>query len=318
MGYGIYDLFDLGEFDQIDSSTTKDGTRAEYEEAMQACQAVRIEVYADAVVDHKMWADKTKDELTTSYDPSNRNRALEGDQPVRALTLFQLEARGDQYSSMKRHWYHFDAVDGKDARPYFRDTWKIQGASFKVNVGLEKGNDNYLMGRGLTINHPEVRGKLKHWGRWMLDTIGVDGFRLDVIKHTSSDVFHDWIESLDEHRQQRLFVVGEDWNCNLPCLSWYVANTSGRMHLFDAPQHHNVHLASRSGGHYYMGRLLDGSLMQTMPLLAVTLMENHDTQPLREPITTNGDGWAEWRCPAGSVSVWVEEAALAEIDIAEP
>lgn len=113
-------------------------------------------------------------------------------------------------------------------------------------------------------------------------------------------------------------MVGEYWSYNLPSLSWYVANTGGGMHLIDAPLHHNLHLASRSGGHCDMGRLLDGSLMQTMPLLAVTLVENHDTQLLREPITTNGDGWAEWRCPAGSVSVWVEEAALAEMDIAEP
>jgi alpha-amylase len=36
-----------------------------------------------------------------------------------------------------------------------------------------------------------------------------------------------------------------------------------------------------------------------------------------EPITTNEDGWAEWRCGGGSVSVWVEEAALLEQDLPE-
>jgi alpha-amylase len=34
------------------------------------------------------------------------------------------------------------------------------------------------------------------------------------------------------------------------------------------------------------------------------------TSHIREPITTNGDGWVEWGCPGGSVSVWVEESAL--------
>jgi len=207
--------------------------------------------------------------------------------------------------------------------------------------------------------------------------------------------------------------------------------------------HRNFCDASRSGGHYDMARLLDGTLMQTMPVLAVTLVDNHDTQPLqalespveawfkplayavillrdqgypcifypdyygadysdtrqgqpidihmpshrflidrfllarrhwaygpqidyldhfntigwtrlgspshprslavlmsdgkagqkwmevgkphtsyrdltghiREAITTNADGWAEWRCPGGSVSVWVEEEALAELGL---
>lgn len=445
VGYGIYDLFDLGEFDQKGGIATKYGTRNEYQEAIEACHAVGIQVYADAVFNHKMWADDREDYLATPYDPSDRNRALEGEQSIRAWTSFQFEPRGDQYSSMKWHWYHFDAVDGNERRPDFRAVWKTQGASFEVNVDLEQGNYDYLMGCDLNINHPEVRGELKHWGRWMLDSVGVDGFRLDAIKHISSDFFLDWIDSLDEHVAHRLFVVGEYWSYNLPSLSWYVANTGGRMHLFDAPLHHNFHVASRSGGNFDMRRLLDGSLMQTMPLLAVTLVENHDTQPLqslesvvepwfkplayafillrdqgypcifhadyygahykgqkggqgpefeiwmpshrflidrfllarthcsygpqydyldhfntigwtrlgspghpramavlmsdgpagskwmevgkrhtvfrdltghiREPITTNGDGWAEWRCPGGSLSVWIEEAALVEMAI---
>ena len=39
------------------------------------------------------------------------------------------------------------------------------------------------------------------------------------------------------------------------------------------------------------------------------------TGHIRQPISTNADGWAEWRCPAGSVSVWVEEQALTELGI---
>lgn len=39
------------------------------------------------------------------------------------------------------------------------------------------------------------------------------------------------------------------------------------------------------------------------------------TGHLPQVITTNGDGWAEWACPAGSVSVWVEEALLPELGV---
>jgi alpha-amylase len=39
------------------------------------------------------------------------------------------------------------------------------------------------------------------------------------------------------------------------------------------------------------------------------------TGHIREAITTNADGWAEWRCLGDSVSVWVEQEALAELGI---
>lgn len=34
------------------------------------------------------------------------------------------------------------------------------------------------------------------------------------------------------------------------------------------------------------------------------------TGHLSEGITTNADGWAEFRCPGGSLSVWVEDNPL--------
>lgn len=447
VGYGIYDLFDLGEFDQKDTVATKYGTRADFEAAVAACHGAGMQVYADTVFNHKMWADDREDYRATPYDPGDRQRPLEAEQPIRAWTRFRFAKRAGMYSTMQWNWTHFDAVDSNELRPEFKAVWQTQGARFEGNVDLEKGNYDYLMGCDLNINHPEVRGELKHWGRWMHDTFKVDGFRLDAIKHINSDFFLDWIEDLDAHARHRHFVVGEYWSYDLSALSWYAANSGGRMHLFDAPLHRNFHEASRSGGHYDMRRLLDGSLMATMPLLAVTLVENHDTQPLqslesvveawfkplayafillrdqgypcifhadyygahykaqkggqgpeyeiwlpshrflidrfllarrhcsygpqydyldhvntigwtrlgspghpramavlmsdgdagrkwmevgkrltrfrdltghvREPLVSNGDGWAEWRCPAGSVSVWVEEEALAEMGINE-
>jgi alpha-amylase len=33
------------------------------------------------------------------------------------------------------------------------------------------------------------------------------------------------------------------------------------------------------------------------------------TEHRREPIRTNADGWGEFRCPPGSLSVWVNSGA---------
>ncbi len=292
MGYGTYDLFDLGEFDQKGTVHTKYGTKQEYLEAVQACRTVGIQVYADVVFNHKLNADDQEHYRATPYDPADRNRPLGEERTISAWTRFRFDGRGDRYSSMQWHWYHFDAVDHNSLDPGFKAIWRTQGAGFDSDVDLEKGNYDYLMGSDLNVNHPEVRGELKHWGRWTLDHVGADGFRLDAIKHIASDFFLDWISDLEEHAQRDLFVVGEYWTYNIESLHWYAANTGGHMSLFDAPLHMNFHQASRSGGNYDMRRLLDGTLMQQLPLLAVTLVDNHEPSRCRP--------WNRWWRPGSN------------------
>ena len=281
VGYGVYDLYDLGEFDQKGTIRTRYGSKQEYLAAVQACRQAGLQVYADVVFNHKMGADSPEDFGATPYDPGNRNQRLGDERAIRAWTNFRFEGRQGHYSNLIWHWYHFDAVDHNLLDQGMPAIWKVHGADFEHNVDLEKGNYDYLMGCDLNINHPEVRAELKAWGEWTLDTVGVDGFRLDAIKHIASDFFIDWIGHVERHAQRDLFVVGEYWSNKLESLSWYAANSGGRMSLFDAPLHYNFHAASTSGGQFDMRRLLDGTLMQTMPLLAVTLVDNHDTQPLQ-------------------------------------
>ena len=53
-GYGVYDLYDLGEFDQKKTVPTKYGTKDEYIDAVNKLQACGIDVYADIVLNHRM------------------------------------------------------------------------------------------------------------------------------------------------------------------------------------------------------------------------------------------------------------------------
>jgi alpha-amylase len=281
VGYGIYDLFDLGEFDQKGTVRTKYGSREEFETAVQICRSLGMQVYADAVLNHRMGADFEEEFEAVPCDPANRFHELGGPRRIRGWTGFDFPGRAGRHSAMQWRWWHFDAVDYNSADPGFRAIWRMVNQGFDGNVDLEKGNYDYLMGCDLDIHHPEVRADLRRWGEWMLDEVGVDGFRLDAIKHISSDFFSDWVRHLEEHAQRDLFFVGEYWTPRLQTLSWYIANTEGRMSLFDAPLQNNFHRASRSGGHFDMRRILDGTLMQNAPLLAVTLVENHDTQPLQ-------------------------------------
>ena len=60
VGYGVYDLYDLGEFDQKGTVRTKYGTKQEYEEAITAFHKAGIQVFADIVLNHRMGGDGTE------------------------------------------------------------------------------------------------------------------------------------------------------------------------------------------------------------------------------------------------------------------
>jgi alpha-amylase len=57
MGYGIYDLFDLGNYEQKGTVETRFGSRAELEAFLAAAHARDIEVYADIVLNHVYTSD---------------------------------------------------------------------------------------------------------------------------------------------------------------------------------------------------------------------------------------------------------------------
>lgn len=190
VGYGTYDLYDLGEFDQKGTVRTKYGTKSEYLAAVKECRDLGLQVYADTVFNHKMAADFEEDFEAIPFDPSNRYNALGDARPIRSWTGFNFPGRNKLHSSMDWHWWHFDSVDYNSLDPGFKAIWRMRDKQFEGNVDLESGNYDYLMGCDLDINHPEVRGELKRWGEWMLDHVGVDGFRLDAIKHINSDYNH--------------------------------------------------------------------------------------------------------------------------------
>ena len=281
VGYSTYDLFDLGEFDQKGSIRTKYGTKEEYLSAIHECSSYGIEIYADAVFNHKMGADAQEEFEAVPLDDNNRNHALGSAKTISAWTEFSFPGRGDTYSSMRWGWKHFDSVDYNSLEPETRAVWQVKDKPLERNVDGERGNYDYLMGCDLDLDHPEVKDELKRWGEWTLDTTGSKGFRLDAIKHINSDFFVDWIQHIENYAGRDVFVVGEFWTYDINTLCNYASRTGGQMSLFDAPLHFNFHKASESGGHFDMGSILNGTLMNEAPLLAVTLVENHDTQPLQ-------------------------------------
>lgn len=134
----------------------------------------------------------------------------------------------------------------------------------------------------IEFRNPAVREELKAWGKWFYETLGFNGFRLDAIKHMPASFYNEWLDFLRSDLKQDFFTVGEYWAPgDLGSLLAYIDATEGRMSLFDTCLQANFSNASKSGNDYNLASIFDDTLVSSRPELAVTFVENHDTQPLQ-------------------------------------
>jgi alpha-amylase len=281
VGYSTYDLFDLGEFDQKGCVRTKYGTREQLVAAISAAHAAGLQVYADSVFNHKNGGDEEEEIDAYPVASDNRNYVLGGPERIKIWTHFKFPGRGDKYSSMKWHWWHFDSVNHNMNKPGDSTIYRFKDKQFETEVDPRLGNYDFLMACDLDSTVDQVQGELKYWGEWFFDATGIDGFRLDAVKHMRASFFKDWLNHVRNYAKKELFSVGEYWSDDIGALHWFIQETAGKLSLFDVPLHYNMHRASRAGGLYDMRRILDGTLMQQQPALAVTFVDNHDSQPMQ-------------------------------------
>lgn len=281
VGYGVYDLFDLGEFDQKGSVRTKYGTRDEYLRAIKVAHENKIQVYADIVLNHKMGADHIEEFKATPYNPNNRNEPIGELQTIKSWTHFTFPGRNGKYSELQWHWWHFSAADYNALDEKTDAIYLFEGKDFEKSVDLEKGNFDYLMGCDLDVNNPEVQKELFDWGEWYIKTTGVDGFRFDAVKHVESSFFQDWLNHLQKFSKNKIFAVGEYWSSQINALKHFIEVVDKSMMLFDAGLHFNFKAASTQRKEYDLTKIFDNSLVKEYPQQAVTIVSNHDTQPLQ-------------------------------------
>ncbi|TQV74040.1 alpha-amylase [Aliikangiella marina] len=280
VGYGVYDMYDLGEFNQKGSIRTKYGTKSQYLNAINTAHNNGIQIYGDVVFNHRGGADATESVTAVRVARNNRDYEFGGDLQIDAWTQFDFTARGNTYSDFKWRWFHFDGVDWAQNLQE-SNIFKFRGAGkgWDWEVDTENVNYDYLMFADVDMDHPEVVQELKDWGEWYINFTQVDGFRIDAIKHIRYDFFNEWLDHLRVNTGKSLFTVGEFWSYDTSRLHNYISKTEGRMSLFDAPLHLNFHQASTAGGSYDMRNIWNNTLMKDQPGLAVTLVDNHDTQP---------------------------------------
>ncbi|MEO6187756.1 MAG: alpha-amylase [Ginsengibacter sp.] len=283
-GYDVYDLYDLGEFDQKGTVPTKYGTREEYLEALKAVRANGMRVIVDIVLNHKAGGDEIERIKVVKVNPDDRNEDISEPFDIDAFTKFTFPGRQKKYSAFE--WTHscFTGVDyahdlSEDG--IFRIV-KDSGSSWQEMIDDEKGNYDYLMYNDIDFRNDFVREELNRWGKWYWEQGNFDGVRLDAVKHISPFFYVEWLHALRSSISKEIFAVGEYWAPGqLYLLLRYIEATGGSMSLFDSSLHHNLHHASRVGNKYDMRNIFKETLVKAMPEKAVTVVSNHDTQPLQ-------------------------------------
>ncbi|NPD91490.1 alpha-amylase [Xylanibacter muris] len=279
VGYGTYDLYDLGEFDQKGAVRTKYGTKQELIEMIEALHACDICVYLDAVMNHKAGADHIETCMARLVDPDDRDQPLCEPYEIECWTGFDFPGRGEKYSDFKWHWFHFSGTDYNE-RDKKTGIYQIvsEGKAWSVGVDNENGNYDYLMFSDIDLDHPDVIADLKHWGIWVTKETKIDGMRLDAIKHMNDKFTKQFLEAVRAECGAGFYAVGEYWIEDIETMEGYLANVEYGIDLFDVCLHYNMHKASKNSCDYDLRTILDNTLVSRHPELAVTFVDNHDSQ----------------------------------------
>ncbi len=302
VGYGVYDLYDLGEFDQKGTIKTKYGSKEEYINCILTLKQAGIESYADIVLNHKMGADMLQTIPAEKVDWGNHNEIVSEKEIVRVATKFTFPGRKKKYSDFEWNWTHFDGIDYND-KTKEHAIFKFINKEWANEVDEEFGNFDYLMGADIDFQNEEVREELLNWGKWYIETTDVDGFRLDAVKHINADFYEQWLKELRKDLKEELFAVGEYWSGDVSKLHRYITETNGETSLFDVPLHYNFYNASRDEN-YNLTQILDKTLMKENPSKAVTFVDNHDTQP-EQSLQSYVERW--FKLPAYSIILLRDE-----------
>ena len=263
VGYGVYDRYDLGEFDQRGTTRTRYGTLAQLETLVSKLHANGVGVHADIVMNHALASDGME---SLPFDGGT----------LRVPTRFDFPGRGTTYSSFAWNSTRFNGCNTSSGWVSW-STW-----DFAPYAGGDAWDN--LLGCEIRYSDVAVQDEMVAWGKWITSKLQLDGYRLDATKHMLTSFVNRW---LDEVRGNR-FAVSEAWFGNIDNMRAYAKATGRRTRLFDVPLHYAFTAMSQGNGTYDMRGLAGVGLANMDPSLAVTFVDNHDTDApsgaLRSPV----------------------------------
>lgn len=275
MGYGIYDYYDFGEYNQKGSIRTRHGNRAQLDAMISALHGQNIKVMADLVLNHRGGGD--------ALEPEDCN---DGVNPTDAWTLFTPASGRLPMNAADFHpnFTHCDVFSPYHDRLFFEDLCYFNFLDQTLDPPV---NDWYFGPHNLG----RAGDSLIVWGRYLLDEIGFDEIRLDAVKHIEPGFLAPFLVELATPDQP--FAVGELFDGDLNTLHSYkqqvdtfnvqgfgIGTKNADLAIFDFNLRYALRdMCNNGGGGYNMWNLNYAGLRfgkGTPGSGVVTFVENHD------------------------------------------
>lgn len=277
-GYAVYDLYDLGEFDQKGSIPTRYGTKDEYIELVRELKSKNILPIADLVFNHKLGGDESEMVPAREVNKENRNEFLTEEMEMEAYTKFYFPGRQGKYSDFVWDWKCFSGFDCDGKIYQIQSEWTQNAWDYIPDDQF--GNYDFLLGCDVEFRNPFVREELFRWLDWYIETTGISSFRLDAVKHMNPEFSRDVCIHVKERYGEDNFMVGEYIKHDVGELIKILEYCDYKMQLFDFPLHYNLKRAADEGQDFDLRTIFDGTLTQAVPTHSISFIDNHDTMPL--------------------------------------
>ncbi len=322
VGYAVYDHYDLGEFHQMGAVRTKYGTKEELHAAVSNLQSHGVKVIADMVMNHLIGAYQAEPvPYSFSFTQENQQVHIKRDGVVQAHVTFDYNKPNDpnprkgKYSQHIWRAEHFDGMESFTTTYLFQDKQidKVSALNDLTTLPWEFADlyqalrSDIILGLDLDFEHPEVQEEMIKWSKWLVEEVGVDGFRVDAIRHIHIPFLARWGSEMRQFMKQLgkgddLMIFGEFWDGWADRLSAYLQGTPEApalnyrpgmntkeyagidyaMDLFDVPLHFDFEKVAKRNFSFpptRMSDLPDRGLLAKNPMHAITFVDNHDTIP---------------------------------------
>ena len=218
------------------------------------------------------WADQTNGYYPFEIIFQDRDIAPEKLQAHTNTRFFYPERTSDDEPHYEWNYSHFHPADQQG----WLGGWGEEGEIIPNTKAY--GND-------LNTYDHVVQQRLKDWGRWMVEQVNFDGFRLDFVWGYQPEFAAAWINNLPLKKDNQRYIVSEYWGPAHRIHYWTnaVEEQGANTSVFDFPLKFTLTEMCNGDEGFDMRQLNHAGLIRNiegykLPASSVvTFLENHDT-----------------------------------------
>ncbi|MBN2718469.1 MAG: hypothetical protein JXX14_21675 [Deltaproteobacteria bacterium] len=250
-------------------------------ELIDACNALKnegLQIYHDQVHNHLMGGNTEKDIWCLSVKKNNKNEPA-----TDSCVWFNTDLPTD-FPWLELNHNNFDAYHPNDW-----ECWAISGKKFD-----KEAYEDAWGGCDLDFDSMDVVKKLEAFGNWYKQTVHVDGYRFDAVKHIRPKGTLNFLHAMRLSESRNLFAIGEFLHDNVQLLHNYISSTLGQISMFDVPLQRKFEKVSQQGRSYNLSSLFENTLTKDNPVLSVSFVHSHDDMPPMHNKNGRGHYIGDW------------------------